>query len=239
MVAQVSFASKQETNLNSWLFPTGEGHQPTKAGWGKAFEKVAENDGISLQTAEGLPKFSGHSARASGAFHLAKSNVDLWRIQLVGRWKSAAFLRYVRDSPLSNLNQLASEASLTQSIENARRELALLKKVTSQEVKDVLAPLDAMSIEEEPLPETPIVEGPAKYIHNKNSAGKIHVIWVQTETIHPRRWRAKCGWYFGRDLTDYAAHSEIPPGNTCRKCFNLVARRSNVQASSSESSSSP
>lgn len=237
MVAQLTFASTQASNCGSWLFPTKDGLQPTKAGWSKSFERVAEKAGLPLQTEDGLPRFSGHSARASGAFHLAKSNVDLWRIQIFGRWKSAAFLRYVRDSPLANLNQLASEASLAQSLENARRELTLLRRVESEPFKAGLAPLEVETVEELPLPETPVVEGPAKYVHNNNSAGKIHVVWVQTETIHPRHWRAKCGWYFARGLTDYAAHSEIPPGNKCRKCFNMTARHPKVQASSSESSS--
>ena len=229
MVAQLTFASTQASNCGSWLFPTKDGLQPTKAGWSKSFERVAEKAGLPLQTEDGLPRFSGHSARS---FPPCKIQCGF-----VAYPNFRTFLRYVRDSPLANLNQLASEASLAQSLENARRELSLLRRVESEPFKAGLAPLEVETVEELPLPETPVVEGPAKYVHNNNSAGKIHVVWVQTETIHPRHWRAKCGWYFARGLTDYAAHSEIPPGNKCRKCFNLTARHPKVQASSSESSS--
>ena len=45
--------------------------------------------------------------RISMAQYLGKLGVDIWRIQLLGRWGSSAVLRYVRDSPLQNLHSLA------------------------------------------------------------------------------------------------------------------------------------
>ncbi len=165
-------------NVEQWLFPTAEGAKPSKIGWCKAFEQVAILAGEELTTKDGNPKFTGHSARASGAFHLAKSNVDLWRIKLFGRWQSAALLRYVRDSLLANLKQLASEASLSQSIENARKELRLLKRC-SREEEHQLAAVDLDMLEDRPIPQTPEVEGAANYVCNNNSRGKIHRIWVR------------------------------------------------------------
>ena len=234
---QVKLANSLPLNAGKWLFPTSEGLKPSKVGWCKAFEQVAITAGEELTTKDGNARFTGHSARASGAFHLAKSNVDLWRIQLFGRWQSAAFLRYVRDSPLANLNQLASEASLSQSIENARRELQLLKRC-SREEEQQLAVVDLDMLEDQPIPQTPEVEGAANYVCNNNSRGKIHRIWIRSESVHPRHWRAKCGWYFGKGLTDYQMHVSIPPGIQCKACFGLKKHPKDRSDSSSSSSSS-
>jgi len=237
MVDQVSLASTLSVNQEKWLFPTKEGLKPTKVGWCRAFEAVAFHAGEELHTSEGMPRFTGHSARSSGAFHLAKANLGLWRIQLFGQWQSAAFLRYVRDSPLANLNELATEASLAQSIENARRELQLLKQVSLEDPKQ-LAVVDLESVEERPVPKTPEVDEPANYVCNNNSRGKIHRIWVMSEAIHPRHWRAKCGWYFGRGLTDYQTFLQVPQGTKCKACFGLKRCPKDHSDSSSSTSSS-
>ena len=94
-----------------WLFPTDAGTQPTKRGWAGTFQGIAALMGHELSTSAGAVRYSGHSARASGAQHLAANGIELWRIQLFGRWSSTAFLKYVRNAPLSALKDLANEAS--------------------------------------------------------------------------------------------------------------------------------
>ena len=54
--------------------------------------------GLPLHTQTGAPRYSGHSFRATGAMYLAASGIDVWRIQLHGRWGSNAVLRYIRSN---------------------------------------------------------------------------------------------------------------------------------------------
>ena len=124
MAAQIAFAVSVEGNAHGWLFPTALGGMSSKRGWCTTFTRVAETLGLETTWENGAPKFSGHTARASGAHHLAKAGVDLWRVQIFGRWSSAAFLRYVRSSPLASLNNLSTEAALANSIAAAKKEIS-------------------------------------------------------------------------------------------------------------------
>ena len=67
------------------------------------------------------PRFSGHSFRATGAVFMASSGIDVWRIQLHGRWGSSTVLRYVRSAPLAT--NLALEATLKRDLEAIREEV--------------------------------------------------------------------------------------------------------------------
>ena len=55
--------------------------------------------------------------------HLAASQIEVWRIQLVGRWGSQVFLQYIRDAPLKQLDKLALETSVHLSIDAAKLRL--------------------------------------------------------------------------------------------------------------------
>ena len=53
--------------------------------------------------------------RVSGAQSLAWAGVDVWPIQLIGRWKSSAVLAYVREAPLARTTPLSAQlASVSQ-----------------------------------------------------------------------------------------------------------------------------
>ena len=45
---------------------------------------------------DGSEAITGHSLRVTGAQGLARFGLDAWTIQLIGRWGSAAILRYIR-----------------------------------------------------------------------------------------------------------------------------------------------
>ena len=65
----------------------------TKAGMVKAFKRVAELSGM-----KDVSRITGHSARVTGAQRMALAGISEWRIQVFGRWGSAAVLKYVRDT---------------------------------------------------------------------------------------------------------------------------------------------
>jgi len=234
MEIQVGKATALTENIEGWLFPTVRGERATKKGWQAAFTSAAAAAGLPIQSPNGAILYTGHTARASGACHLAQANVDLWRIQIFGRWSSDAFLRYVRSAPLANLNRLASEASLQQAISAARTELRALSTISQPSV----APVSLEMIDEVEPPRMQQVEGLEKFVRNKSGGGKFHVVWFKSDSVHPRNWRTKCGWYFGRGHTEFELSQADPTHDQCRVCFGLRSWPSQNSSSSSSSSDS-
>ena len=125
LLRQVDYAKNFGANFEGWLFPTQEGAKATKRGWCRTFTAIASEQGLETEWNNGAPKYTGHTARASGAVHLALAKVDLWRIQLFGRWTSSAFLRYVRSAPLASLHELALETvKVPQSLQSSATTVA-------------------------------------------------------------------------------------------------------------------
>ena len=92
------------------LFPTTGGHPCHKAQVSATVHAIAARLNLDRMTPSGAPLFSGHSFRVTGAQFMASCGIDVWRIQLHGRWGSASVLRYIRLSPLAP--SLALEAAL-------------------------------------------------------------------------------------------------------------------------------
>ena len=240
MAAQMAFAVTVAGNEGGWLFPTATGQKPTKRGWCTTFMMVAESLGLGTTWENGAPKFSGHTARASGAHHLAKAGVDLRRVQIFGRWSSAAFLRYVRSSPLASLSSLSTEAALSNSIEAAKKELRALTTASSpnrMEDPKHLIPITA-EMAAESVPIDPVKTSSSRYVSNMSCGGKIHEILVMGDDFYPRDWRTRCGWYFGKGLTTYSLFDQIPSGCKCRICFRNSPPEGSGSSTSSTSSSS-
>ena len=82
---------------------------------------MATRFGLDTLTRSGAPRFTGHSFRVTGAMWLASSGIDVWRIQLHGRWGSDTVLRYVRLAPLAK--NMALEASLGKDLSEVRSAL--------------------------------------------------------------------------------------------------------------------
>ena len=125
MVAHLEWVSALST---PFLLPQLNGLQSTNQGWADTFERLALRLGLATTSPTGARLFTGHSARATGATHLAHTQIKLklWRIQLFGRWGSDCFKRCIRDGPLRQLHGLAQEASLRTSFAAARAELMAL-----------------------------------------------------------------------------------------------------------------
>ena len=88
------------------LFPAANGSPASKQGWADTFQEIARLLSIPTAHANGARCFTGHSARVTGARHMASTNVELWRVQLFGRWGSDVFKHYIQDAPLSQLESL-------------------------------------------------------------------------------------------------------------------------------------
>lgn len=121
------------------LFQALDGAPPTKAGWADTFQALAQRLGLPVAHANGARAYTGHSARATGAMHLASTNVELWRIQLFGRWGSNVFLSYIREAPMAQLDRLALESSAQLSVQTARTQLQDLLRRTATGERAALA----------------------------------------------------------------------------------------------------
>ena len=245
MVKQVELA---KSFSQDWLFPTARGGQAAKEGWALTFESIAFHPNVELVTNSGLRKFTGHTARATGAVHMALNQVELWRIQLFGRWGSDCFKIYVRSAPLSQLTMLAKETSVQTSLLVARQELqALLKQIKQVEVPSPVVPLKSQPVEAladcenaAELIEPPAAQDEDCYVLNRTTRGKLYRVRHNSQRSQHYLWHTYCFWYFARSSSaDYQILTEVPDGiQQCSKCFQLPKASAEKQDDDSDTSSS-
>ena len=228
---------------NDYVFTTDDAQQTTKRGWADTFQQLATQLQLPVQAANGARLYTGHSARVSGARHMASSQIELWRIQLFGRWGSEVFLHYIQDAPLAQLNLLAQEVTAQQSLQNAKAELAALLRAAAAAGPAIALPapqmLEDCEAAAERLEDPPLSS--SEFIRNSNGGGKVHRVLDKDELQHPRNWRTRCGWHFARDHTHHswlsAAEVEnVTSKSKCHKCFPELAARPSSSSSSSDSS---
>ena len=121
---QVDWATAQANTLNTLtsdfpLFPTINGKPTHKKQVSATVQAIAANLNLPLTAPTGAPLYSGHSFRVTGAQFLASCGIDIWRIQLHGRWGSSSVLRYIRLSPLAPT--LALEAALGRDLRQVQK----------------------------------------------------------------------------------------------------------------------
>ena len=99
------------------LCPTPAGGCPTKAGMTAVFQRFGLELGVSK-------RITGHMPRVSGAVHLARAGLEVWKIQIFCRWGSDVVLKYIQDSPLEQSHKWARDAAVGLGLAEARNELA-------------------------------------------------------------------------------------------------------------------
>lgn len=222
----------------SWRLPS------SKIGWADTFQAIAAELGIPLHHPNGARIFTGHSARVTGARHLASTNVELWRIQLFGRWGSSVFLHYIQDAPNIQMQTLALESSASLSIQQAQAQLgSLLRQI--EDIKPQVARVQAdMEHDcEAALGEIAPVSGSEPWVLNTSHAGKLPraLVWDKSiiNDINPKSWRTRCGWNFASHSADYTMYESHLGGPQhvpkCLKCF--PERKASVESSDTNTTS--
>ena len=201
----------------AWVFPTADNKKPTKAGWPSTFVAIAAPGHGAEACQPNLPRFSGHSARASGAQWLAQAGVELWKTQLPGRWTSSTFLRYIRDAPLARLHHIINDTARQQSI-----------TLTGLETPEVTAELQPATVETVPA---------HRYVRNLAPGGKLHRVATASPALHPRHWRARCGWFFSRGYTEFQ-YEDTATEPKCKTCFTEARHHHHSPPTTSTSTSS-
>ena len=92
MSAQVGQTGK--SLASAALFRDSPGNVATKVQVSSTVRQAASL--LGMETLTGAHRHSVHTFRATGAMYLASCGIDVWRIQLHGRWGSRAVLMCVR-----------------------------------------------------------------------------------------------------------------------------------------------
>ena len=106
------------------LCPTPAGGFPTKVGMTSVFQRFGLELGVSKH-------ITGHMPRVSGAVHLAKAGLEIWKIQIFCRWGSDVVLRYIQDAPFEHSHKWARDAAVGLSFTEARNGLASQFRATN------------------------------------------------------------------------------------------------------------
>ena len=195
---------------NQPLFPSAAGAMTTKAG-GRTRSGPRRSHGPPHQPAERRTGLHRPQRSATGAVHLASTQVELWRIQLFGRWGSEIFLHYILDAPLAQLDRLAIESSAQVSIQSARNELrALLAqgRPGDRPHEVVALPSAAMAHDCEAAAPPPTTRG--HWVRN-NDGGKVHRVGFRPLDSHPRSWRTAAAGLSPAPVQTIASSPESRP----------------------------
>ena len=227
------------------IFVDSDGQPPSKAGWADSFQAIAVLLGLPIVYSNGARAYTGHSARATGAQHLAQLGVDVWRIQIFGRWGSDVVLQYIREAPASTLTHLSLETGYRFQIADAKRQLdSLLREI--KEVQGRAGPLalpssawhhDCETVHED----TPLqarAQPPKSCIQNMSEGGRMHRCALHDPNLHPRHWRTRCGWPFAAGDSNFDWVGEDFSGKRCKRCFPQDRDSSSSPGSSSSNSTS-
>jgi len=93
------------------LFPRADGQAASKSSIVATIEHAAMLLRVPRTSPDGTRRISGHTLRPTGAQGLTRLGLDLWTVQLLGRWGSSVVQQYV------------AEASTTREAAHARRHL--------------------------------------------------------------------------------------------------------------------
>ncbi len=99
------------------LFPSEAGEACTKASMTATFCHAGVLLGV-VEPANGSERISGHSLRVTGAQGLTRLGIDLWAVQLIGRWGSDTVRAYVREVQLERASHWASRAARAPDIDD-------------------------------------------------------------------------------------------------------------------------
>ena len=208
------------------LFPGLDGMAPSKADFVRAFQDAALRMGCSIVSPDGSRAVTGHSLRVGGAQGLARRGVELWSIQLLGRWGGETVRRYLAEAHL----EVASRRAAAGDAGLVGLDLeGLLDKIRSREVRPeaIRCPLARAHLQQETTLADSIAE---------SAAGSSPQLWVTnlaSGVAHKVLVRASpacaldithCGWRFGghRDASTPVDREPAVHRQVCARCDPIL-----------------
>ena len=168
-----------------------------------------------LVATSGARLWGGHALRRGGAQYLARSGVEVWRIQALARHSTGVILTYIENAHIGTLTSIAQEAAAGRTIEVVRSELLAMQAEVARgrtqrdelrtQVQQLLAPkpnMPAIAVPVEVLAPPALVPlaGPqeaspeAKFILGLRSHGRLHRRHRKSPGVTLWGWGwARCG----------------------------------------------
>ena len=165
--------------------------------------------------------------RVTGAQGMARLGLDLWAIQLLGRWGSNAALGYVRLAHLDVAELWARRAAAGRPLETIVKELVEVPQAADESlvlprptVKDGVAQTDVTEallheVEAERLKES------EKLAVVLSDANVFHAVLHGPPEADLFSSKTVCGWRFGRSGAALRRRCDLPSSHKalCQKCF--------------------
>ena len=203
------------------LFPDEEGSVVTKDHMVATIVDAARRLRVPLESPDQSARISGHSLRVTGAQGLARAGVDVWAIQLLGRWGSDAVLGYIREVPLELAATWAAKAARAMTLEEVMRRRSPSAAASSSSTS-ASTPLIVPEALVAPLAEAVAAEVVAELPLSASSfvvspGGKWHRLSHRRGLGNfSAGWTAACGW----DYTGPSANiAVVLPTALCHKYF--------------------
>ena len=223
------------------FFPAAQGGTFSKKGFIDQVLVMCKALNLSTHAKNGAPLRTGHVARATGAVFLAECGVELWRIQLLGRWGSEAVKLYIRDAPVKAMGTIAVEALAHRDIRELVNDLGVVKDAVQRDragpaVIPKISPTELReSVVRHAEPRLP-QSGDDLVVNLKAKGGpKLHAVNASTSG------RSLCGWRFElAHPQTFRRTNDADEGNLCLECFCLRSKqgRHTNSDTSSESAAS-
>ena len=207
------------------LFPHPEGRHLTKHEVTCIIREVIKLTGTTMQRpgplGEARDRFGEHVMRVSGAQLMARANIELYIIQLYGRWGSWAIERYVQESYLHGPTNVAK--AVVDNLEGAlvASGQELTKVIMDSEDAAHMTNSEITKLIEESVHSA--VANMRKFIGNPDSTANIaHLPAISEQCAQSTFWHAACGWPYGR-RNHIGLARLIEPWTLCKKCVAAKA----------------
>ena len=240
------------------VFHTSSGERPSKKNVIKSMIEVIRRTGEETQRFEENLDVTGHSMRVTGAQWLAGLGLEVFIIQLLGRWGGATVARYVADAPLQTLTRKFKDKALAD-IRDVRD--AVLQKPAAGEgsssssqpcailddtavrkvIEEYMNEVDGDFAIFKQLVADDIAELQAKIAvfprfcesHIRRSPRRRWHKVATGPSLGPLSWRTRCGWAFASSAYEVAQVNPPTTGVLCRRCFGLAGEQESTESSGS------
>ena len=201
----------------------------------------------------------GHTLRVAGSQQLAKRNMNLYLIQLMGRWGSDSIKRYVAEAPLDSITkvytgELGDVNDLRDALFHAGSSTASASSSTTPKaLADGAQTLifnrmddleDQLQIFREMVADDVVnLQKAISYtgLHDgafvrRSRRRRVHVVRVGLPGP-PSKWKTVCGWRFGGSVFT-TTQAPTTTEKRCKRCFKHQAIPTGSTSSTSSGSSS-
>ena len=211
------------------LFPGADGNAVSKEDMVATILEAAKRLRVPTSTADGSERISGHSLRRCGAQGFARLGIDVWAIQLLGRWGGPTVLEYIQEVPLERSAEWARKAAsalsrstvpLATATSSSASSAGVARSGASSLPAASAGALDALAAEGG-MDTTP-GDSDTGFSQFVRSSGLIwHRVPPHGTSGPTSTWTTICGWRFAR--SDAVLQSSLPEQvfykSLCKRCL--------------------